>query len=124
MKRDMDLVRNILLRLENSDKIRNGAAVLSDLADDSLVQGHLELLEDAGYLEQKNWKPHPEGVTMRMGWRITWAGHEFLDTVRDPEIWRKTKAGAEKLGSWTIKLLADMATGYVRVKAQELGLPL
>lgn len=124
MKRDMDLVRSILLRLEDSDKIRNGTGILSDLADDILVQGHLELLSDAGFVEQKNWKPHPDGVTMRMGWRITWEGHEFIDTVRDPEIWRKTKVGAEKLGSWTIKILADMATGYVRSKAQELGLPL
>ena len=65
-----------------------------------------------------------QAVAIDMGWRITWAGHEFLDTVRDPEIWRKTKNGADQLGSWTIKILADMASGYVRAKAQELGLPL
>jgi len=124
MKRDMDLVRNMLLRMEESEKIRNGSGILSDLANDVVLNGHLEMLADAGFLEQKNWKPHPDGVTMRMGWRITWAGHEFIDTVRDPEIWQKTKAGAEKLGSWTIKLLADMATGFIRAKAQELGLPL
>jgi hypothetical protein len=124
VKRDMDLVRNILLRLEESEKIRNDASVLKDLSDEPAIQAHLEMLQDAGFLEQKNWKPFPQGAGIRLGWRITWAGHEFLDTVRDPEIWRKTKSGAEKLGSWTIKLLGEMASGFIRMRAQELGLPI
>lgn len=125
MKRDMDLVRSILLRLEESEKIRNDAGVLKDLSDEYAIQGHLEMLQDAGFLEQKNWKPFPnKGFGVRLGWRITWAGHEFLDTVRDPEIWRRTKSGAEKLGSWSIKLLGEMASGFIRMRAQELGLPI
>ncbi|WP_126941637.1 DUF2513 domain-containing protein, partial [Xanthomonas sp. BRIP62409] len=58
------------------------------------------------------------------GWRITSDGHDFLDSVRDPEIWRKTKSGAGQLGSWTVRMLAEMASGYVRAKAKDLGLPL
>ncbi|MCK0551051.1 DUF2513 domain-containing protein [Pseudomonas syringae] len=30
--------------------------------------------------------------------RLTYKGHEFLDTVRDEEIWRRTKAGGVGLG--------------------------
>jgi hypothetical protein len=119
----MDLVRSILLRLEESEKIRNGSGILKDLANDDSIRAHLKMLEDAGFLEHANLQAHG-GVRMSLGWRITWAGHEFLDTVRDPEIWRKTKAGADKLGSWTIKLLAEVAAGFVRAKAQELGLPI
>ena len=123
MRRDMDLIRSMLLRLEDCDKIRNGPGVLKELADHDTISAHLKMLEDAGFLEHENLQAHG-GVQMSLGWRITWAGHEFLDTVRDPEIWQKTKAGAEKLGSWTIKLLADVATGFVRAKAQEIGLPI
>ncbi len=124
MKRDMDLVRNILLRLEGSEKVRNGSDILKDLGEDNTVRGHLDMMEDAGFVEQKTGHPNPNGFTIHMGWRMTWVGYEFLDSVRDPEIWRKTKAGADRLGSWTIKLLAELATGYVRAKAKELGLPI
>ncbi|MBD2841317.1 DUF2513 domain-containing protein [Erythrobacter rubeus] len=55
---------------------------------------------------------------------MTWEGHEFLDKVRDPEIWRKTKKGASELNSWGVKLIGEMATGYIRAKATELGIPL
>ncbi len=124
MKRDMDLVRSILLRFEDSEKVRQDRSILSDLADDATIIGHLAMLEDAGFIEHKDWQPYPRGVKIRLGWRITWTGHEFLEAVRDPEIWRRTKAGAEKLGSWSIMLLADMAAGYIRAKAREHGLPI
>lgn len=124
MKRDMDLIRAILLRLEESENAHNGTKVLSDLADDRAVSAHLKMLEDAGFLENYEVRPFAgKMLTLRHGWRITWQGHEFIDTVRDPEIWRKTKSGAEKVGSWSMKLLTDIATGFVRAKAQEIGLP-
>lgn len=124
MKRDKDLVRSILLQMEGSEKPRSGITALSQGESKESVEYHLTILEDAGFVERKIVRPFEHGVALDMGWRITWAGHEFLDTVRDPEIWRKTKNGADQLGSWTIKILADMASGYVRAKAQELGLPL
>jgi hypothetical protein len=31
--------------------------------------------------------------------RLTWNGHEFLDAVRDDEVWRRTKEGARKAGN-------------------------
>jgi hypothetical protein len=55
--------------------------------------------------------------------RLTWEGHEFLDAVRDPEIWRKTKAGAATTGGFTLGLLKDLATAYAKHVAKErLGL--
>jgi hypothetical protein len=33
---------------------------------------------------------------------LTSSGHEFPDSVRDPEIWRKTIEGANKAGSFTV----------------------
>lgn len=115
MKRDMDMVRNVLLFMEQSD---DHAFIFQEIAEgvegepDAII-AHVVMLRSAGFLEESQ-----RGVV-----RITWAGHEFLDTIRDPEIWRKTKTGAEKLGSWSVKLLAELATGYIRMKAAELGLP-
>ena len=62
------------------------------------------------------------------GWnimRLTWEGHEFLDTVRDPEIWRKTKSGAATAGGYAFGFMKDLATAYAKHVAKErLGLEL
>jgi hypothetical protein len=86
---------------------------LPDMPDHDSTMAHAQMLVSGGFIDVS-------GHTIR----ISWAGYEFLDSVRDPDIWRKTKAGAEKMGSWTIKLLADLATGFIKAKAIELGLPL
>lgn len=118
MKRDMDLVRDILLAGESwHDAVIPVFPVSGH--DNQTIEAHVKLLVDYGALEAV--KAHGGG---HMGWRITWAGHEFLDEVRDPEIWNKTKEGAEKVGSWSIKLLGELAAGFVRSKAADLGLPL
>lgn len=117
MKRDMDLIREMLLWGEDyHDEI----IPRFDVGRDALtVQAHVHMLVDGGYL---SWAKSGRGGIA--GYRISWDGHEFLDKIRDPEIWQKTKSGAERLGSWSIKLLGELASGFVRAKAIELGLPL
>lgn len=111
----MDLVREMLLWMETHDDrliLLNEFALFRD--DRDLTLGHIALLKSGGFVDEPQ-----KGVL-----RITWEGHEFLDKVRDPEIWRKTKEGATKLNSWGIKLIGEMASGYIRAKATELGIPL
>jgi hypothetical protein len=40
---------------------------------------------------------------------LTWKGHEFLDTIRSPEIWRKTKDGLREIRGWSIDLARQIA---------------
>ena len=79
-----------------------------------LTLAHLAMLKSGGFVDEPQ-----RGLV-----RITWEGHEFLDKVRDPEIWKKTKDGASRLNSWGVKLVGELASGYIRAKATELGLPL
>ena len=37
----------------------------------------------------------------------------FLDTIRDPDGWAKTKSGAEKAGAFSIDVLSDIAKGVI-----------
>jgi hypothetical protein len=55
---------------------------------------------------------------------MTWLGHEFLDSVRDPDIWRKTKEGASVAGSIGFEIVLEIAKGWARQKAQNIGIPL
>ena len=115
MKRDMDLIREMLLWMEeHNDRLilLNEFQVFRDDREKTL--GHLRMLKSAGFVEELSKN--------QLG--ISWAGYEFLDKVRDDKIWRKTKEGASKVGSWSVKLLSEMASGLIRAKAEELGIPL
>ncbi|TXN40690.1 DUF2513 domain-containing protein [Methylobacterium sp. WL30] len=126
MKCDMDLVRNILLALEAEPQKPSSASLRDDLgeAEPHQVADHIRLMEDAGLVTCIRSAP------LASHWRcqnidLTWEGHDFLDTVRDPEVWKRTKDGASKMGGWTFGLLKDLGTAYLKHVAKErLGLDL
>ncbi|MBO1903977.1 DUF2513 domain-containing protein [Microvirga sp. 3-52] len=124
MKRDMDLIRNLLLEIEESEK---PVVYIADLMAAERLQGieqldidfHLKLLIEAGLIDANK----KQGISTVGGWyirQLTWNGHEFIDSIRDPEIWRKTKEGASTAGSWSIGLLKDLGTAYLKLKAKEV----
>lgn len=113
MKRDPDLVRDILLAVEASDEIPMGWIDIEiEGRSQQEVAYHVQILDEAGLLTAQDlssmssydWRPK----------RLTAAGHDFLDAVRDPKIWRSTKEGALGAGGWTLELLADLAKGFLR----------
>jgi hypothetical protein len=63
---------------------------LFQLDEQGLIQGH-----DMSHMQGRDYKPR----------RLTAAGHDYLDTIRDPEIWRQTKEGARAAGGFTIEML-------------------
>jgi DNA-binding transcriptional ArsR family regulator len=124
MKRDMDLIRNLLLEIEESEK---PVLYIADLMAAERLQGieqsdvdfHLKLLIEAGLIDANK----KQGISTVGGWyirQLTWDGHEFIDSIRDPEIWRKTKEGASAAGSWSIGRLKDLGTAYLKLKAKEV----
>lgn len=79
------------------------------------VTYHLGLLVDAGFVDGK--VTASGGFTMN---GITWAGHDFLDSVRDEEIWRRTKAGFAHAGGFTMDLVKALAKGLIQKKVEAL----
>lgn len=119
MKRDMDLIRSIVLDIENgkdwfettSDETAvalgtDGSGLSHDEAD--RLEYHLTLLEASGIAKftkaDSGWIPES----------LTWKGHDFADSVRDDEIWRKTKEGALAAKGFTVDLLVSLAKGYLK----------
>jgi hypothetical protein len=125
MKRDMDLVRQILLIIEDSPTPWIEGYLEVPGYERGPVTHHLHLLKEAGYIQAyEATDANTEYGFMMQDASLTWQGHEFLDEVRDVEIWKKTKAGAAKAGSWSVRMLGELARGYVRQRAVEFGLPL
>jgi hypothetical protein len=46
--------------------------------------------------------------------RLTFQGHEFLDTIREPEVWRRTKEAAGKVGGAGLELLLAVGKAYAK----------
>lgn len=123
MKLDKDLVRDVLLALEAHDKPDCWLAIELPGKSDVEVSYHVMLLAEAGML-----KAHNVGSDDGFGWaptRLTYRGHEFLETVRDPEIWRRTKEGAERAGVSGLDMLVELGKAYGKQLLRErLGIEL
>jgi hypothetical protein len=53
--------------------------------------------------------------------KLTWAGHDFLDSVRDPKIWSATKDKVKKAGGFTIDIIAGAAKETIKHELVRLG---
>jgi hypothetical protein len=123
MKRDMDLAREILLKIEDDPLFTGGMHSVSAAAfgikghTDEEFNYHCVQLVEAGFLDgNKNMAGH--GIAM-IG-KLTWKGHEFLDDIRDPGVWQKTKERTKGITSVGVAFLGEIAKAEIRAK---LGLP-
>jgi hypothetical protein len=123
MKLDKDLVREVLLAVE-ADAGDPRAWVEMDIPghDYLEVAYHIQILDEAGFLEAEDLGSH-DGYAWRAK-RLTYKGHEFLDTVRDPVVWRKTKELAAKAGSASLPFLWSAAKEIIKQQAQLHGISL
>ncbi len=139
MKRDLDLIRHIMLILEADDFSQKTRYTVSTFVDDTFsddsddrrqnspyvqefarVSGHIALLLDEGFIEATIFPGSYEGYDDFIIERMTSLGHDYLDSVRDDNVWSKTK---EKLGplinTVSLSTIIDVAQAYIR---QMLGL--
>jgi hypothetical protein len=123
LKRDMDLIRELLLKLEALPIRPGGIVAITPDAEEIAVPGydvaqidyHLSQICQSGFIDEGGARPMT-GIGFRC---LTPAGHDFLDSVRDPEIWAKTKKGAEEAKGFTVDLLKDLAKGLVKKQIEE-----
>ena len=124
MKLDQDLVREILLAVEGSREDPLGWTELNLEGREPLdVSYHVMLLHEAGFIVGQDLSSD-DGLEW-LPKRLTYKGHEFLDTVRDGEVWRRTKAGAEKAGVAGLGILLELGKAYGKeVLKEKLGIEL
>jgi len=119
MKRDPDLIRDLMIKLEAADGAE--ALIVPALPGYSQhqVDHHFRLLAEAGLTAAA----YTSRDTRRwIGIRLTWAGHDYLDRIRDPAIWRHTKAAMTKAGSWSLETMGAIAKAAIMSKLEALGI--
>lgn len=123
MKLDKDLVREILLALEKDDGDPFG---WKDLTFDDHTQEevayHVCILAEGGFLIAMDLSTM-DGADWRSQ-RLTYDGHEFLDTIRDNQVWKLTKETAKKAGVGGLKVLVEVGKSYAKQKLIEHGVHL
>jgi hypothetical protein len=98
MKRDMEIIRAILLNVED-DKYRYGERVRLDGVSDTICAYHVALLQDAGLVEGEVMKTGSSPYACARIDRLTSAGHDFCDAIRQDTIWNKAKEYVIKPGA-------------------------
>ena len=126
MKRDMDLTRVLMLRLEEMT-IPPGATMMLMWGDpifdvpgytrDDAIR-HFQLILDAGFIG----KPKSQGADHFAFKDVTNAGHDFIAATRSPEVWSRTIKAMNNAGAFGLDLLLSVAKAEAkRFAAERLG---
>ena len=118
MKRDLDIVRAILLSAEEEDNSR-----LEEF-DDQVVGYHAKIMHEAGLIDAQLIEEYSGGMKKVRECRIkslTWDGHDYIDAMRDDNIWNKTKELiTSNTTSWTFSILLEALKHELKTR---IGLP-
>jgi len=120
MKRDMDLIRQILLHVEarQFDQVDEPFHV-PEYADD-IVGFHLELLAEAGLVKTPDASNTGHNfVYFPVG--ITWEGYEFLDACRDERRWIDAKKLLRQCGTVSFHVMKQL---LAKLACEALGIVL
>ncbi len=114
MKLNHDNVRSLLLFLEKKEG--NSARSESELME---FATHNEITKDELlYIIQKLTEAEfitssIQYASTKVYWfsinTITWNGHEYLDNIRDPKVWKTTKTVASKVASVSLPIMGEIA---------------
>ena len=120
MKLNQECVRQIMLTIESDipynhyltkyDLINNEH--LSSFSEDEILYSILRL-DEAGFINCDIQPADNIPIYNLILSSLTWSGHQFLDNVRDPEVWRKTKAVTSKLASVSLTLISNIASEVI-----------
>lgn len=111
LKRNLDLLRTLLLEIEKCDDISFDSNRLTHLSDPIAVYYHVHLLYEADFIEALSYCSKSCPIPMYKILWITNAGHDYLDSIRNNNVWSKTKSLISDSGaSFALHIVQDIAT--------------
>jgi len=128
MKRDLELVKEILLFFEkrDSDKmisvdhIMEGSELAIEGYDGRRISDHIDIMYEAGLLEGYAERAKDGRLIQVYPTRLTWEGHEFIAAARNETAWAKLKDQLKSSGSAIpFKIAQTLLLKYIEM---EVGL--
>ena len=118
MKRDMDLIRAMLLAVEADPHGFVSVLKIPGYTQEQIGY-HACLLGEAGLAHivdiTADGSNSPEAIVTS----LTWAGHEFLDAARENTIWEQAKDKIKRIGGASLPIWTALLTALLK---QQLGL--
>lgn len=118
MKRDMDLVRKLLMKIEEVYEPGSGkisvSKVMIDGYDAQTVVEHLMLMKEADLLQSIDAKTYVTGSTVVSIGNLTNKGYDTLEAFKNDTIWNKTKDVVKEKGlPIVIDVFKDIASSLI-----------
>jgi hypothetical protein len=121
MKRNIDLIRKLLIYLEEKkdDRMIKEMPKLDD-HNSAEVMYHFVLMDEAKLIRCEREVTESGRVIKVYPFTLTWHGHEFLEASRNEDIWNKAKTVLKaKSGSLSFDLLKAL---LISMLGESLGL--
>lgn len=114
MKRDWDVIRDLLVKLEELPDTDH-ALYLEHFQEDQHfeISYHMRLVIEAGLVNGFMNDGIGSGPVEFEASSLTWEGHELLDAMRSDTVWGKTKRTVQKEGlNLTFDIVKALTTRY------------
>lgn len=122
MKLNNDCVRDLLIYLEDNlnyhERLYVHEIKLKSYSPNE-VSYTVERLKEAGFLNVFGGIYSQYNLPLSID-SITYQGHQFLDSIRDENIWADAKNKIKIVSSVTLPILQEVCTSFLKLK---LGLP-
>lgn len=107
MKRDLDLVRSILIYVEKAEDEVDAEDLVTDGWPFETVAYHIRLMAHHGFVDLSDDTRDMNGEMLSLTVSgLTWDGQDYLDAIRDPKVWAKVKKTVkETVGSTTFEVV-------------------
>lgn len=119
MKRDMDLIRKLLLDLETRDKDGSTDSDISLNYPEEQILYHAYLLVDARLATGFDISHDGCALPQYSLLSLTWNGHEFLEAARNETNWNKAKNVFAKAGGILLPVLFEYLASEIK---KQIGL--
>lgn len=120
MKRDMDLVRELLLQMEEHEHGRAPRTFEVEGHSEDEIGYHILIMAEAGLIVAIPIETMGQNSPAAIPIRLTWAGHDFLDASRDDERWKKARGIFVKVGGVTFDVAKAVLTSIATDQAMAL----
>ncbi|RFZ76464.1 DUF2513 domain-containing protein [Lacrimispora amygdalina] len=121
MKRDMDLCRKILFKIE---ELYDSTAIYNLEIEGytrNQVAYHSNLLYEAGLISDYKAQYADNEIYSFGVSSLTWDGHDFLDKIREDTTWNKVKDIIKnKALPMTLDVIKTVATGVITATLQSM----
>jgi hypothetical protein len=113
MKRNMDLVRQILIKVNDHEHGYAPKNISLEGFSNEQVGYHCLLLGEAGLLEVVESSSMDSSSPSAIPVRLTWDGHEFIENAQNENIWGQAKETISKVGNVSFSVWSSVLSQIV-----------